>query len=124
MAPSIKNKKSHGARLASTAVLSMTSLVSVIGLGSNSTQAQPATDAAQAVQLEELAVAGNGGSLLTVDGYLAKDSISATRTDTPLREVPQTVVVVPNQVLEDAAAGVAAAEEDVEFVVAHLGNVD
>lgn len=82
----------------------MTSLVSVIGLGSNSTQAQPATDAAQAVQLEELAVAGNGGSLLKVDGYLAKDSISATRTDTPLREVPQTVVVVPNQVLEDAAA--------------------
>ncbi|MCK2053814.1 TonB-dependent siderophore receptor [Methylobacterium sp. 37f] len=82
----------------------MTSLVSVIGLGSNSTQAQPATDAAQAVQLEELAVAGDGGSLLKVDGYLAKDSISATRTDTPLREVPQTVVVVPNQVLEDAAA--------------------
>ncbi|WP_082504118.1 TonB-dependent siderophore receptor [Methylobacterium sp. Leaf117] len=76
----------------------------MIGLGSNSTQAQPATDAAQAVQLEELAVAGNGGSLLKVDGYLAKDSISATRTDTPLREVPQTVVVVPNQVLEDAAA--------------------
>ncbi|KQP77771.1 TonB-dependent receptor [Methylobacterium sp. Leaf113] len=30
--------------------------------------------------------------------------MSATRTDTPLREVPQTVVVVPNQVLEDAAA--------------------
>ena len=39
-----------------------------------------------------------------MDGYLAKDSISATRTDTPLREVPQTVVVVPDQVLTDAAA--------------------
>ncbi len=78
--------------------------------------AQQAADAAQEVQLEELAVAGDGRGAgvgagsgagvprLKADGYLARDSVSATRTQTPLREVPQTVVVVPAQTLTDAAA--------------------
>ncbi|MFG5119667.1 TonB-dependent siderophore receptor [Methylorubrum sp. POS3] len=78
--------------------------------------AQQAADASQEVQLEELAVAGDGRGAgvgagsgagvprLKADGYLARDSVSATRTQTPLREVPQTVVVVPAQTLTDAAA--------------------
>lgn len=64
--------------------------------------AQQAGPSDQEVRLEELSVLGNGGPV--ADGYLAKRTVSATRTDTPLREVPQTVVVVPREVLEDAGA--------------------
>ncbi|MHC2107224.1 TonB-dependent siderophore receptor [Methylobacterium sp. CM6246] len=81
---------------------------SLVGFGPSFALAQLATDASQEVQLDELSVAGDSGpasSLASrVDGYLAKGSVSATRTDTPLREVPQTVVVVPDRVLQDAAA--------------------
>nr|WP_276082293.1 TonB-dependent siderophore receptor [Methylobacterium sp. GC_Met_2] len=76
----------------------------MIGLGPSSAVAQLAADATQEVQLDELSVAGNGRPGSKVDDYHAKNSVSATRTDTPLREVPQTVVVVSDQVLTDAAA--------------------
>ena len=66
--------------------------------------AGPVAEAGQEVQLEELAVSGQGGASRGADGYLARQSVSATRTDTPLREVPQTVVVVPSQAFDDAAA--------------------
>ena len=36
-----------------------------------------------------------------VQGYRAKRSASATRTDTPISEIPQAISVVPAQVLED-----------------------
>ncbi|UMY16130.1 TonB-dependent siderophore receptor [Methylobacterium organophilum] len=75
-----------------------------VGLDPIAASAQLAVDATQEVQLDELTVQGKSGPRLVTDGYLAKQSVSATRTDTPLREVPQAVVVVPNQVLEDAAA--------------------
>ncbi|MEL6060507.1 MULTISPECIES: TonB-dependent siderophore receptor [unclassified Methylobacterium] len=77
---------------------------SLTGFGPSSAFAQLAADAPMEVKLDELSVAGSGGPPSTVDGYRARNSISATRTDTPLREVPQTVVVVPDQVLTDAAA--------------------
>ncbi|MGP6433930.1 TonB-dependent siderophore receptor, partial [Pseudomonas paraglycinae] len=54
--------------------------------------------------LEEFSVTGQGGGARTPEGYAPATTISATRTDTPLRDVPQTVVPVPRQVLEDAAA--------------------
>ena len=85
---------------APTALLS----VALLGAALGSAAAQEAADAAQEVRLDELAIAGNGIPSRKADGYLARDSVSATRTDTPLREVPQTVVVVPAQALEDAAA--------------------
>lgn len=85
---------------APTALLS----VALLGAALGSAAAQGAADAAQEVRLDELAIAGNGIPSRKADGYLARDSVSATRTDTPLREVPQTVVVVPAQALEDAAA--------------------
>ncbi len=78
--------------------------------------AQQAAAGTQEVVLEELSVVGEGRGAgngpaggfgvprLKADGYLARDGVSATRTQTPLREVPQTVVVVPAQVLTDAAA--------------------
>jgi catecholate siderophore receptor len=38
------------------------------------------------------------------DGYLASDSVTATKTDTPLLDVPQTVTVVTREQLDDQAA--------------------
>lgn len=35
------------------------------------------------------------------DGYRVTESSTATRTDTPLRDIPQSIQVVPRQVLED-----------------------
>jgi iron complex outermembrane receptor protein len=35
------------------------------------------------------------------EGYQADDATTATRTDTPLRDIPQSIQVVPQQVLED-----------------------
>ncbi|SFL01100.1 TonB-dependent siderophore receptor [Methylorubrum salsuginis] len=95
-------------------------LAVVAGAGSSvvpgSAAAQQAAAGTQEVVLEELSVVGEGRGAgngpaggfgvprLKADGYLARDGVSATRTQTPLREVPQTVVVVPAQVLTDAAA--------------------
>ncbi|MGQ7960625.1 TonB-dependent siderophore receptor [Pseudomonas sp. SP16.1] len=39
-----------------------------------------------------------------VDGYRATRSASATRTDTPIHEIPQSISVVPAQVVEDIGA--------------------
>jgi len=38
-------------------------------------------------------------------GYVADDASTATRTDTPLRDIPQSIQVVPQQVLEDQQVG-------------------
>ncbi|MEH2081242.1 MAG: TonB-dependent siderophore receptor [Nostoc sp.] len=35
------------------------------------------------------------------DGYRVRDSSTATKTDTPLRDIPQSIQVVPQQVLQD-----------------------
>lgn len=37
----------------------------------------------------------------TQDGYTVPDATTATRTDTPLRDIPQSIQVVPREVLED-----------------------
>ncbi|WP_035984424.1 TonB-dependent siderophore receptor [Leptolyngbya sp. KIOST-1] len=37
------------------------------------------------------------------EGYAPRNATSATRTDTPLRDVPRTIQVIPEQVLEDQA---------------------
>lgn len=104
MAGSRVKFKNNSVLAASTALVFVAQSGSLVGFGPSSAVAQLAADATQEVQLDELSVAGNGGPPSKVDGYLAKNSVSATRTDTPLREVPQTVVVVPDQVLTDAAA--------------------
>ncbi|MEH2451391.1 TonB-dependent receptor domain-containing protein [Nostoc sp.] len=38
------------------------------------------------------------------DGYSVPDASTATRTDTPLRDIPQSIQVVPQQVLKDQQA--------------------
>jgi iron complex outermembrane receptor protein len=45
---------------------------------------------------EELVVTGEGQS-----GYRVPDATTATRTDTPLRDIPQSIQVIPRQVLDD-----------------------
>ncbi|WNZ21649.1 TonB-dependent receptor [Leptolyngbya sp. NK1-12] len=35
------------------------------------------------------------------DGYIVDEATTATRTDTPLRDIPQSIQVIPRQVLED-----------------------
>ena len=64
-------------------------------------QAQP-VESPQEVVLSELSVTGTGESATgPVVGYRASRSATATRTDTALRDVPQSVQVVPREVLVD-----------------------
>jgi iron complex outermembrane recepter protein len=56
---------------------------------------QPPTSETPAEQPIELVVTGEQ------DGYSASNASTATRTDTPLRDIPQSIQVVPKQVIED-----------------------
>ncbi|MDZ7954625.1 TonB-dependent siderophore receptor [Nostoc sp. DedQUE09] len=52
------------------------------------------------------------------DGYRVQDATTATKTDTPLRDIPQSIQVVPREVLEDRnARSLAEAVETVSGVV-------
>lgn len=62
------------------------------------TAAQPAADAADAV-LPEVSVVGAAQS-----PYNPQDATGASRTDTPLRELPQAVRVLPRTLIEDIGA--------------------
>ncbi|NJM72085.1 MAG: TonB-dependent siderophore receptor [Scytonema sp. RU_4_4] len=68
------------------------------------TQEKPATEtpeekpAAQQDEPIELVVTGEQ------DGYRVPDTSVGTRTDTPLRDIPQSIQVVPQQVLQDRQA--------------------
>ena len=68
-------------------------------------QAQTVPDADEVV-LSELSVTGTGGERAggPVVGYRATRSATATRTDTALRDTPQSVQVVPREVLVDQQA--------------------
>ena len=58
------------------------------------------------------------------DGYLVPEASIATRTDTPLRDIPQSIQVIPRQVIEDQQA--TSIEEVLENAagVTFLGNID
>ncbi|MEH1832775.1 MAG: TonB-dependent siderophore receptor [Nostoc sp.] len=58
-------------------------------------QTQPTQPSASGDEPIELVVTGEQ------DNYRVTDSSTATRTDTPLRDVPQSVQVIPQQVLRD-----------------------
>lgn len=85
---------------ASTAALATTALL----LSSTCLHAQ-AQPEAEEVALSELTVTGTGPAVERaggpVVGYRATRSATATRTDTPLRDTPQSVQVVPREVLVD-----------------------
>ena len=69
--------------------------------------AQPATDSAS-LQLDALSINATAADYERADGpvqgYKASRSASATRTDTALHETPQSVSVVPKDVLEDTGS--------------------
>ncbi|MBW4549537.1 MAG: TonB-dependent siderophore receptor [Aphanocapsa sp. GSE-SYN-MK-11-07L] len=48
---------------------------------------------------EEIVVTGQGE-----DNYFVPDATTATKTDTPLRDIPQSIQVIPRQVIEDQQA--------------------
>ncbi|BAY23357.1 ferrichrome-iron receptor [Calothrix sp. NIES-2100] len=58
-------------------------------------QQPPETPSAQTDEPIELVVTGEE------DGYRVTESSTGTRTDTPIRDIPQSIQVVPRQVLED-----------------------
>ncbi|MEH2275552.1 MAG: TonB-dependent siderophore receptor [Nostoc sp.] len=59
------------------------------------TQTQPSLPSTQGDQPIELVVTGEQ------DGYTVPEASTATRTDTPLRDIPQSIQVVPQQVIKD-----------------------
>ncbi|WP_442939887.1 TonB-dependent siderophore receptor [Nostoc sp.] len=61
-------------------------------------QTQPKQPSAPDDQPIELVVTGEQ------DGYSVPDATTATKTDTPLRDIPQSIQVVPQQVLRDQQA--------------------
>ncbi|MEH2392109.1 MAG: TonB-dependent siderophore receptor [Nostoc sp.] len=78
-------------------------IFSVVSTASSAQQPQPQTSptpepsqpSAQNDEPIELVVTGEQ------DGYGATDASSATRTDTPIRDIPQSIQVIPRQVIED-----------------------
>ena len=53
---------------------------------------------------EEIEVIATGQAQDDEDGYVAEDGTTATRTNTPLKDVPQSIQIVPQQVIEDQQA--------------------
>ncbi|MDZ8257307.1 TonB-dependent siderophore receptor [Nostoc sp. ChiQUE01b] len=59
------------------------------------TQTQPSQPASESDEPIELVVTGEQ------DGYTVPDASTATLTDTPLRDIPQSIQVIPQQVIKD-----------------------
>ncbi|MDZ7963254.1 MAG: TonB-dependent siderophore receptor [Aulosira sp. DedQUE10] len=59
------------------------------------TQTQPSQPSTQGDEPIELVVTGEQ------DGYNVPEASTATRTDTPLRDIPQSIEVIPQQVIKD-----------------------
>ena len=94
--------------------------VSLLGLTAGSAAAQEATPPRQgaaaggAIQLEAIDVAGNGtrpaAAIVAarpkedprgpIDGYVAKRTLTSTKTDTPLIETPQSVTVIGREQID------------------------
>ncbi|PSB07476.1 TonB-dependent siderophore receptor [Pleurocapsa sp. CCALA 161] len=53
---------------------------------------------------EEIEVIATGERGTENDDYVVPDATTATRTDTPLKDIPQSIQVVPQQVIEDQQA--------------------
>ncbi|HIK06879.1 MAG TPA: TonB-dependent siderophore receptor [Trichormus sp. M33_DOE_039] len=70
-------------------------LIFGVAITASSTQQPPEASAAQQDDPIELVVTGEQ------DGYRVPNVTTATKTDTPLRDIPQSIQVVPRQVLED-----------------------
>ncbi|WP_230967555.1 TonB-dependent siderophore receptor, partial [Nostoc commune] len=65
------------------------------GEGEESQQTQPDQPSASTDEPIELVVTGEQ------DGYTVPEASTATKTDTPLRDIPQSIQVIPQQVIRD-----------------------
>jgi len=95
-----------GLRLPRDAASIAKSLLSVVGVTVAVTathmtaQAQETSTVLPTIQVEGVTERGTG----PVEGYQAKQSVTATKTDTPLLETPQSVSVVPKDQIVDQQA--------------------
>lgn len=79
-----------GSEAPPTAAINAAAQSLVLSIATGTATAAPGEDAIQVV------VTGNRD-----EGYAPSRATTATRTDTPLRDIPQSIQVVPQQVLED-----------------------
>ncbi len=82
-----------------------TGLIFVVTPAINSTPQAPQTNKPSTAPQEKPSNQGQEPIELTVtgeqDGYTVPDATTATRTDAPLRDIPQSIQVIPRQVIED-----------------------
>jgi iron complex outermembrane receptor protein len=81
--------------------------ICVLQAFSTSSWAEPATTAATGLELQATDIVGTADletATGPVEGYRATRSASATRTDTAIHETPQSISVVPRDVVEDISA--------------------
>ena len=64
----------------------------------------PQDTTAQEEPDEEIEVIATGQAQDDEESYVVDDATTATRTDTPLQDVPQSIQIVPQQVIEDQQA--------------------
>ena len=82
-----------------------------------------ATSDSGPIRLDPITVEGRSESAYgPVDGYLAERSATATKTDTPIRDIPNSIQVVPRQVIEDEQAIGLEEVLDNAAGVTYLGN--
>lgn len=83
-----------------------TGLIFVVTPAINSTPQAPQTNKpSSSAPQEKPSNQGQEPIELTVtgeqDGYTVPDATTATRTDAPLRDIPQSIQVIPREVIED-----------------------
>ncbi len=91
--------RGEGGGIRRAVLLRTTALVAVCLAGAAS-----AAETAQApVVLDPVKVEDSAPSARAAEGYVAKRTSAATKTDTPLRDVPQSVTVVTDEAIKDQA---------------------
>ena len=96
--------------LAGVSTVALLAMAPALWSGEASAQAAPGGTAA--VQLDTLSVqgsgngsgGGNGGGVTAANSYVVPRSMSGTKTNATLREIPQSVSVVTQKQLEDRGA--------------------
>lgn len=97
------NRPAGSPRLTRAALLAGT--VSLLAVGAARAQAPGTEGQVAAVTLEALSVEGRGErGDGPVHGYVARRSLSGTKTDTPVAETPQSIAVVGRQQMDDQQA--------------------
>ena len=76
-------------------------LASACIIGVSEMSAAAASDEAKPSKIETVVVTAKRTSAGDVYGYRAASAGSATRTNTPLREIPQSISVIPRSVIDD-----------------------